>query len=141
MSIVILPRSPREMMDGWVYLPRFIDKIRLSLAGKLGADYQENFAKKGFDALFLEAAGLTAEEFIEVVGGTITDGEIANWVHKHVTKSGAEKALFNEKVLNHGRVGDDLKARLATRKKESGLSHREDIQCFVDYIDADEGRL
>jgi hypothetical protein len=42
MSAPIYPRSPREMMDGWVHLPRFIDKIRLHLAGKLPPDYQEN---------------------------------------------------------------------------------------------------
>ena len=45
MSNIIYPRSPRETMDGWSYLPRYIDKIRLHLAGKLHADYQENFGK------------------------------------------------------------------------------------------------
>ena len=34
MSEIIYPRSPRETMDGWHYLPRYIDKIRLHLAGK-----------------------------------------------------------------------------------------------------------
>ncbi len=29
MSDIIYPRSPRETMDGWSYLPRYIDKIRL----------------------------------------------------------------------------------------------------------------
>ena len=42
MSDIIYPRSPRETMDGWHYLPRYVDKIRLHLAGKLHADYQEN---------------------------------------------------------------------------------------------------
>ena len=45
MSSIIYPRSPRETMDGWSYLPRYIDKIRLHLAGKLHADYQEILAK------------------------------------------------------------------------------------------------
>ncbi|HEX9047731.1 MAG TPA: DUF5069 domain-containing protein, partial [Verrucomicrobiae bacterium] len=45
MSDIIYPRSPRETMDGWHYLPRYIDKIRLHLAGKLHADYTENFGK------------------------------------------------------------------------------------------------
>jgi len=26
MSEIIYPRSPRETMDGWMYLPRYIDK-------------------------------------------------------------------------------------------------------------------
>src|ERR1051326_9597077 len=45
LTMTIYPRSPRETMAGWVYLPRFIDKIRLHLAGKLPPDYQENFTK------------------------------------------------------------------------------------------------
>ncbi len=141
MSRVIFPRSPREVMQGWVHLPRFIDKIRLSLAGRLPPDYQPNFAQKGFDALLLEALGITAEKIIEVVKGSITDGEVADWIGKNVVKSEKDKIAFREKVFNHGREGEELKARLISRKKESGLSHREDIQCFIDYIDADEGRI
>ena len=63
MEQIIYPRSARETMCGWVYLPRFIDKIRLHLAGKLHSDYQENFTK-GFDGAWLKAAGVPAETFI-----------------------------------------------------------------------------
>jgi hypothetical protein len=50
MSEIIYPRSPRETMCRWMHLPRFIDKVRLHLAGKLHADYQGNL-RKGFDGL------------------------------------------------------------------------------------------
>src|SRR5579863_2818982 len=79
MEQIIYPRSPRESMCGWVYLPRFVDKIRLHLAGKLHADYQENFTK-AFDGSWLKAAGLSAETFLEVVKNSTTDGEVADWV-------------------------------------------------------------
>ena len=36
---------------------------------------------------------------------------------------------------------DDLAERLAQRKEESGFGHRDDILTFMDYIDADEGRM
>lgn len=138
---IIYPRSARETMAGWSYLPRFVDKIRLHLAGKLHADYEENFARLGFDAKWCEATGVTAEQFIAVVQGTVTDGEVCDWVAKNVKRSAAEKAAFNQAVLDHGRVGDPaLKARLQMRKEQSSLAHRDDIQCFVDYIDADEKR-
>lgn len=55
MSEIIYPRSPRETMDGWMHLPRYLDKIRLHLAGKLHADYQENLGK-GFDGLWCQYA-------------------------------------------------------------------------------------
>ena len=140
MEEIIYPRSVRERMCGWVYLPRFVDKIRLHLAGRLHADYQENFTK-GFDGAWLKAAGLTADAFIPVVKNSIIDGQVADWVAKNVKKTEAEKKAFNDFVLNRGREDEAAKARLKMRKEESGLGHREDIETFADYIDADEKRI
>jgi hypothetical protein len=136
---IIYPRSPKETMAGWTYLPRFIDKIRLHLAGKLHPDYQDNFTK-GFDSVWSKAAGLTAEQFIEVVKNSVSDGEVCDWVSRNVKKTDAEKAAHREKVLNYGREGDELKARLKMRKEQAGLAGRDDIQTFVEFIDADEKR-
>jgi hypothetical protein len=140
MEKMIYPRSAREMMAGWVHLPRFVDKIRLHLAGKLGADYRDNFTK-GFDGLWLKAAGLTAEQFIDVVRNTFIDGEVADWVSKNVKKTAAEKEAFNQYVLNRGQDADDARARLQQRLQETGLAHRTDIKTFVEMIDADEKRI
>ena len=140
MTNTIYPRSPRETMAGWVHLPRFIDKIRLQLAGKLPPEYQENFTK-GFDGAWLKAVGVSAEEFIGVVKNSVTDGEVYDWVRKNIRKSDADKTAFNQFVLNRGTEGDDVKARLKQRKQAAGLAHRDDIQTFVDFIDADEKRI
>lgn len=140
MNDIIYPRSPRETMAGWVHLPRFIDKVRLHLAGKLHADYQENLTK-GFDGAWLQAAGVAAERFVEVVKGTITDGQVYDWVIRNVKKTDAEKAAFNGYVLNRGSDTDEMKARLKMRKEQAGFAHRDDVQVFVDFIDADEKRI
>lgn len=140
MNNIIYPRSPREVMSGWVYLPRFVDKIRLHLAGKLHPDYQENFTK-GFDGAWLKAAGVTAEPFIEVVKNTVTDGQVADWVAKNVKKSEADKATFRDFILKRGTEEGEIKDRLKMRKEQAGLAHRDDIKTFVDFIDADEKRM
>jgi hypothetical protein len=141
MSEIIYPRSPREIMDGWHYLPRYIDKIRLSQAGKLHSDYTENLGK-GFDGVWLKAAGVTHEQFVKVVQNSITDGQVCDWVRQNVKRSDAEKAAHWKEVLSRPPAGDQgACARLATRKQESGLAHRDDIKTFVDYIDADEKRI
>jgi hypothetical protein len=140
MTNMICPRSPRETMSGWVHLPRFVDKIRLHLAGKLPPEYQENFTK-GFDGAWLKAAGVSAPEFIEVVKNSVTDGEVCDWVRRNIRKTDVDKAVFNQFVLNRGTDGDDVKARLKQRKQDAGLAHRDDIQTFVDFIDADEKRI
>ncbi len=128
-------------MCGWLHLPRFIDKIRLHLAGKLHSDYQPNLGK-GFDGLWLETAGVKFEEFTEVVKRSITDGEISDWVLKNVKKPDSVKTAHRERMLSIPKHEDkEGQARLKMRKDNGGLAHRDDIQSFVDFIDADEKRI
>ena len=128
-------------MCGWMHLPRFIDKIRLHLAGKLHPDYQPNLGK-GFDGLWLETAGVKADQFFAVVRDSITDGEVCDCVLKHVKQPESVKAAHRERMLGYPKKGDaEMEARLAKRKQEAGLAHRDDIRCFVDFIDADEKRI
>ncbi len=137
----ICPRSPRETMDGWMYLPRYIDKIRLHLVGKLHSDYTENFGK-AFDGMWLSTAGVTHEQMIQVVKNSITDGEVCDWVRQNVKKTSAEKAAHRENMLSRPKADDAAgQGRLAMRKAEAGVANRTDVRCFVDVIDADEHRL
>jgi hypothetical protein len=141
MSEIIYPRSPRETMDGWSYLPRYVDKIRLHLAGKLHADYQENLGK-GFDAMWLKATGVTHEQMIEVVKNSVTDGQVCDWVRRNVKKSSAEKAAHWKDVLSRPLPDNaEAVARLKMRKEQAGIAHRDEIKTFVDMIDADEKRI
>src|SRR5580765_2501322 len=141
MSDIIYPRSPRETMAGWMHLPRFIDKIRLHLAGNLHPDYQPNFCK-GFDGRWLETAGVKADEFIEVVRSSVTDGQVCDWVLNNVKQPESVKAAHREIMLNYPKKGDaEMEARLKMRKEQAGLGHRDDIKTFVDYIDVDEKRM
>jgi len=142
MSDIIFPRSPRETMNGWAHLPRYIDKIRLHLAGRLHADYQPNFGAKGFDKSWLEAAGLTHAQMVEVVRNSLTDGQVCDWVKLHVKKTSADKAALLQRLVGYP-TPDDAEgiARLKMRKEQTGLAQRDDINNFVDFIDADEKRL
>src|SRR5947208_15057329 len=141
MDKIIYPRGPRKTMCGLMHLPRFIDKIRLHLAGKLHPDYQPNFGK-GFDGLWLEFAGLKHEDFVQVVKGTIADGLVCDWVLKNVKKDDEVKKAHRQRMLDYPKKDDpEGQARLKMRKEQAGIPHRDDIQIFVDFIDADEKRL
>jgi len=140
MNEMIYPRSPRETMDGWFYLPRYIDKIRLHLAGQLHPDYQANFGK-GFDGAWLKAAGLTHEQMLELVTNSITDGQVCDWVRQHVRRSAADKDAFREALLSRPTADDAAgQERLRQRKADAGIAGRDDVRCFVDMLDADEKR-
>jgi hypothetical protein len=141
MSDIIYPRSPREIMAGWHYLPRYVDKIRLHLAGRLHADYTDNLGK-GFDSFWLKAAGVTHEQFVAVVKISLTDGEVCDWVRQNVKRSESEKAAHWEDVLSRPLANDEAAcARFKMRKEQAGLAQRDDLRNFVDYIDADEKRI
>ena len=141
MSEPIYPRSSRETMDGWMHLPRYIDKIRLHLAGKLPADYQPNFGK-GFDGMWLKAAGVTHDEMVGVVKQSITDGQVCDWVRAHAKKSTAEKTAHAQDMTHRPRPDDAAaKERFQQRKQDFGLGQRDDIKTFVDLNDADEKRI
>src|SRR5580658_9195037 len=92
-------RSPYEQMQGWMYLPRYLDKLRLHLAGKLDPDYGP-FLGKNTDALWLKAAGLTHEQMLGVVKDSLTDGQVCEWLRKNLHKSDAEKHAFNHLLVN-----------------------------------------
>ena len=141
MNKPIFPRSPRETMCGWMHLPRYVDKIRLHLAGQLHPDYRDNLGR-GFDGRWLAAAGVTHDQMVEVVRGAITDGEVCDWVCRQVRKTDAEKAAHREGMLAYPPADDAaMQERLRLRKEQAGLAHRADIKTFVDFIDADEGRF
>lgn len=141
MSETIFPRSSRETMDGWMHLPRYIDKIRLHLAGKLAADYQPNLGR-GFDGMWLKAAGVTHEQMVELVRNSIIDGQVCDWVRQNVKRTPADKAAHAQAMLNRPAPDDPAaQARLVQRKQEFGLAHRDDIKTFLDLNDADEKRI
>ena len=127
-------------MAGWMHLPRYIDKIRLHLAGKLHEDYQANLGK-GFDGIWLKAAGVNHEQMVEVVRNSVTDGEVCDWVRLNVKKTDAEKKAHTESMIDYPKAGDEaMQARLKMRKEQGGLGHRDDLTRFIDFIDADEKR-
>ena len=143
MRATIFPRSPRETMAGWIYLPRLIDKIRLNLAGKLHEDYLPNFLHRGFDFKWFKIAGVDPDEFTALVAASDTDGQVADWVCHNVLANDEARTAFNTGVGSYGsdEADAELRTRLAQRKEDVGMGDRDDIQCFVDFIDADEGRL
>lgn len=134
-------RSPYEQMLGWMHLPRYVDKMRLHLAGQLDPEYVP-FLGKATDALWLHAAGLTHEQMLDLVKNAITDGQICEWLRLNLHKTDAEKHAFNHLLVNRPDPHDREQMEVfAQRKAFYQVSHRDDVTKFLDLIEADEGRL
>ena len=135
-----LPCSPLNEVCGITYFARMIAKIRLHAQGKLWEDLIANLGIAndatccGF--LHVSHADLTTRV---LQGGT--DEEIFEWCQEHGRRlNDTDKHVWNN-FYKKMAWNDELTPRLASRKAESGLAHRDDIVTMPHYIDVDEGRL
>lgn len=72
------PRSPREMLAGYVVAGRMLDKCRAVVAGTNG-EYHYNCP---LDRQFLDFTGIAPEAFQDFVATGATDDEVAEWITK-----------------------------------------------------------
>jgi gluconokinase len=132
-------RSPHEKIGGMVYFGRMLDKIRLRAAGQLPAEYVANLGG-GFDARATSFLWIEYAALVERVKEGGSDEEILEWCQQRGRKpSDEELEIWNDFMRKRG-WNDEITERLVQRKRESGLTARDDIQTMFDYIDADEGR-
>jgi len=131
-------RSNYDKVGGLVYFGRMLDKIRLSTAGKLPADYQANLGI-GFDArccTFLRVAYADLKQRT-LAGGE--DEEILAWAfHKGGTRSADECNVWSRFMSKIG-WRDDRTVVLKQRIVEFGLVGKP-IETFFDLNEYDEGR-
>lgn len=134
----IFPRSAKDEIDGLIYFPRMLDKIRLHLEGNLHEDYHDNMGK----ALDLSTCQILKVEYVDLAERVFEgadDKEVLEWAYETGNKpEDHEKAWFCSYVRNLG-FNDYLSDRLAIRVAEAGLQDRTDIFSFIDFMDAEEG--
>ncbi len=136
-------RSPRERLDGYVILPRLIDKVRAYARGELPKEYHRNLLRPGvtLDGRFLRFTGLDADALRAAILSTTSDEEVVRWIAQQgVVHSDEEKrqwAIQVESYRPEGRVLAFLQAA------SPALAAKVDLSRFslFDVIDMDEGRL
>jgi hypothetical protein len=80
------PRPARADLDGIVFLPRSIDKVRATLPGGDIHDYKV----EGFTGQMLDTFGVTVEEFTQAVGAANTDADVVAYVRQHAKPGGID---------------------------------------------------
>jgi hypothetical protein len=132
-------RSPAEKVGGLVYFGRMLDKIRAQARGELPADYVEKLGN-GFDGRCVRFLGVKYEAVVARVKEGGTDEEIWQWAFERGRKPSEEDMENWNEFMRKCGWKDAITETLARRKKESGLSARDDIETMFQYIDVDEGR-
>lgn len=133
------PRSPKDTVGGIVYFGRMVDKIRLMADGELHPDLYANLGL-AFDQNAVTFLGVDYVDLKSrvLLGGS--DEDVLEWCFQNGARPTTEQIRVWNGYMSKRGWRDDLSDRLANRKAEGGLEHRNDIQTMFDYIDADEGR-
>ena len=132
-----MPRSPYESLQGIVFLPRAIDKVRAEIAGTLG-DY---LSRTGFSGMLLEFLGIEPADFVDAVATRSSDDEVWAWVKARMTpRSAAEIMAFNRRMMTIRPRDDAARERYWQFMADIGQSHRTDLIRQFDRLDLDEGR-
>ena len=131
-------RSPHEKLGGIVHFGRMLDKIRLHSQGKLPEPYHGNLGT-GFDGRCCSFLGVKYEDVMTRVKLGGEDLDVLEWCFSNGRKPSTDEIEIWNAYLRKRGWRDDASQRLAERKKEYGITHRDDIQTFFDLLDADEG--
>ncbi|MCI0538921.1 MAG: alpha/beta fold hydrolase [Verrucomicrobiales bacterium] len=135
------PCSDYEKTKGVIFFARILDKIRLKAQGLLPNDYNVGCSDPTcFDARFCRFLGLDYEKLVErtLAGGT--NEEILDWCFETTRRPNEEEILFWNTFIEKRGLRDDGSKGLQAIKEAHGLGHRSDIQTWVEFHSADEGR-
>jgi gluconokinase len=134
-----VPCSPYVRIEGIVYFPRMLDKIRLHAAGELREDLHANLGK-GFDERCCDFLQVDYDALAAKVRAGLSDREALDWCFAQGFRPSDEQIEVWSSFMSKRGWNDEVAAKLAERVAESGFQDRDDILVMFDYLDADEGR-
>jgi hypothetical protein len=127
----------RVKLEGYIHLPRMIDKCRAVLAGTEG----EYIYPCPMDYRLMEYAGITAEQFTAIVQASATDEEIARWFTTSARlHSAAELSEWNEMMLKRGPSTPE-KQEYFNKLRDAVDPSRTDLTAWSDLQDLEESRF
>lgn len=134
-----VPKSPHAALQGIVYFPRMLEKIRLHEAGELREDLHANLGK-GFDERCCKFLQVPYGKIVEKVKSGAGDEEVLAWCFGQGFRPSEEQIEVWSEFMRKRGWDDEAAEILARRKAEGGFPGRMDVNTMFRYIDADEGR-
>ena len=135
-------RSPRHQTGGLFVFARILDKIRLDAAGQLPAGYHVGIVpgNRTFDDRVCRLLGVDFDALKARTLASGSDEEVLEWCFAHGRRPDAEQVeIWNGFISKRG-WRDSAQSGFDKAKAEAGFAAREDIQCYFDLMDAEEGR-
>ena len=132
--------TPRDLLAGCVWLPRFLAKARLLLADRLPPEYAERFAHpEGVDGHFFRFFGVTHEQMMDALRLHPSDKAFVAWFQTLPGIDAERVEAWNRFAEKLGQPGYPMAARLAeTLPEMAGRFDTAQIRSIFDLITADE---
>jgi len=134
------PRSCRTELDGIVYLPRAIDKVRAELpGGNLGAYLNLRPDIPTLSSLFYRRMGITHEEFVATVSEAPDEAAVVAWLRARADPTAIEKFSRQYLGIRLGVLDADSHAAVCALIPAARVATPETL--LIDVIDADDAEL
>jgi hypothetical protein len=134
------PRPCRAELDGIIFLPRAIDKVRAELpGGNLGLYLNLSPAIPTLSSLFYRRMGVTHEEFSAAVAEAADETAVVAWLRARIDDRSVEK--FTQQLLGLKLGGIPEDARRTVHAIYRGAAGAPDDTLLVDMIDADDAAI
>jgi hypothetical protein len=133
------PRSPRDMLAGYVIGARMLDKCRAVIEGTAG-EYHFNCP---LDRFFLDFTGIDAESFRSFVATGANDDEVAAWIGEHATsRPRIEVIRWNNRIrdMRLSDMPDQIQEFMEGYIPEC-LPEGSVVYHFLDVFDIEEDRI
>lgn len=113
-----------------MWLPRFIDKCRLHLAGELPTDFQLPFCNPlATDGIFLAHFGLVKDEVLAAIGASADDAAVVAWFAARDGFTAEKIAAWNVLAPQIGKPGQPGERGFAWARK---TYYRDNVDPRVD---------
>jgi len=127
------PRSARERLAGYCFLPRTIDKARAKLPGGVIGTYHI----EGASSDLLSALRVSVEKFCSAVTQAASDNDVVMWLQLHGDCTNAGR--FNAEKLD-ARITEVQPRQAASFRAEHPALSAHEIDRFIDALDLDDRR-
>ncbi|MCW5786741.1 MAG: DUF5069 domain-containing protein [Nitrospira sp.] len=134
------PRSPREMLGGYVIAARCADKCRAFL---LGINGEYNYWPCSLAGLLFAYTGITPDQFKEVVATGVTDEELGTWLKVHSKVQDRQAVIeWNNKMrdLRLSEMAPSVQAYMEDYIPKYVPTHRP-VYTYFDVYDLEEKRF
>jgi hypothetical protein len=135
------PRSPREMLAGYVIAARTLDKCRATLAGTAG----EYHFDCPLDNFFFGFAEISGDDFKDFVGTGASDAEVAQWIEQKAKQRPRIEIIKWNNEWRYRRLSempDGIQEFMEGYVPEFVPAHlRHQVDYFFDIYDVEEKRI